>query len=103
MTEPGPSAAGAISDAQKLQLVVSNFVQKACEMVLHARMMPLPPTLNRGSVNRWFNVESEELLKVHDDLEHWRLDTSQPLQIDIFVDASEEPIIRGALGLQVRG
>ena len=53
--------AGTLSDAQKLQLVLGNFVQKACESVLHARMMPLPPTLRKGTANRWFNVESEEL------------------------------------------
>lgn len=32
----------------------------------------------------------------------WRQDTSQPLQVDIFVDAANEPVIRGAIGLQVR-
>ena len=58
--------------------------------------------LRRGSVNRWFNVESEELLTLHDELEQWRLDISQPLQLDIFVDAADEPIIRSALGMQVR-
>lgn len=102
MSAAGTSAAGTVSDAQKLQLVVSNFVQKACEMVVHARMIPLPDALRRGSVNRWFNVESEELLTLHDNLENWRLDISQPLQLDIFVDASEDPSIRSALGLQVR-
>ena len=97
--QTGASAASALSDPQKLQLVVGNFVQKACEMVLHSRMVPLPPTLRRGSVNRWFNVESEELLTLHDDLEQWRLDISQPLQLDVYVDATDEPLIRGALGL----
>lgn len=38
---------------------------------------------------------------MHDELEAWRQDISQPLQIDIFVDAANEPLIRGALGLQV--
>ena len=89
-----------LNDAQKLQLVVGNCIQKATELVLHSRLQPLPAVLRRGGVNRWFNIESEELLTVHDELEAWRQDISQPLQIDIFVDAAEEPRIRAALGLQ---
>ena len=64
--------------------------------------MPLPASLKPGSVNRWFNIESEELLTMHDELEAWRQDISQPLQIDVFVDAAHEPLIRGTLGMQVR-
>eukprot|EP00900_Chrysochromulina_parva_P001449 jgi/Chrpa1/11304/Chrysochromulina_OHIO_Genome00003988-RA len=61
--------------------------------------MPLPPELNRGASNEWFDVRSEELLRVHDELEAWRRDISQPLQLDIFVDATDEPMMRGALGM----
>ena len=89
-----------LSDPQKLQLVVGNCIQKATELILHGRLMPLPATLRRGGVNRWFNIESEELLTVHDELEAWRQDISQPLQIDVYVDAGGEPLIRSALGLQ---
>jgi hypothetical protein len=46
-----------------------------------------------------FDVRSEELLRVHDELEAWRRDISQPLQLDIFVDATDEPMMRGALGM----
>ena len=31
-----------LNDAQKLQLVVGNCIQKATELVLHSRLQPLP-------------------------------------------------------------
>ena len=43
----------ALSDAQKLQVVVGNCIQKAVELILHARMMPLPLELRRGASNQW--------------------------------------------------
>ena len=124
-TRPGLDA------TQKLQVVVGNCFQKAVELILHARIMPLTPELNRGASNEWvrlrmraarsrdlparalanvfspaavlarpqFDVRSEELLRVHDELEAWRRDISQPLQLDIFVDATDEPMMRGALGM----
>ena len=124
-TRPGLDA------SQKLQVVVGNCFQKAVELILHARIMPLTPELNRGASNEWvrlrmraarsrdlparalanvfspaavlarpqFDVRSEELLRVHDELEAWRRDISQPLQLDIFVDATDEPMMRGALGM----
>ena len=88
-----------VSDPDKLQLVVANFVQKALEMVLHARLLPLPPTMRRGNMNSWFNIESEELLTLHDQLEPWRADISQPLQLDIFVDTSQLPPSHPLLGV----
>ena len=130
-------ASPALKDPEKLQVVVGNFMQKCVELILHARMMPLPDTLRRGTTNRWvraaapsprarrpgclcrsalrharsrarslsrasaqFNVESEELLQVHEELQAWQSDLSQPLQLDIFVDVAEEQTMRGALGLQ---
>ena len=44
---------GALSDPQKLVTVVCNFMQKATELILHARIMPLPEALRRGATNRW--------------------------------------------------
>ena len=85
-----------------LSLPPHSCVQKASELILHGRLMPLPASLKPGSVNRWFNIESEELLTMHDELEAWRQDISQPLQIDVFVDAAHGPLIRGTLGMQVR-
>ena len=141
---PSPTSSSSgegLTDAQKLQLVVRNCVQKAVELVLHSRMMPLPPHMRRGSTNRWvrrsppplpsspctrhtlsgspssgatgrvpptrqrrtaprtptphrtftgvrrvqFNLESEELLTVRDELEEWRQEMAQPLQLDILL------------------
>ena len=142
------SSGEGLTDAQKLQLVVRNCVQKAVELVLHSRVIPLPPHMRRGSTNRWvrrtallpsspctrhtlqlpllvltlvggshqlgglalhrapilhppthsaaqrtltgvrrvqFNLESEELLTVRDELEEWRQDMAQPLQLDILL------------------
>ena len=42
-----------LTDPQKLQVVVGNFMQKATELILHARIMPLPDRLQRGATNRW--------------------------------------------------
>lgn len=54
MAAAAPAAqAPALSDSQKLQLVVGNCVQKATELILHARLSPLPASLRRGAVNRW--------------------------------------------------
>ena len=143
---PASSSSGeGLTDGQKLQLVVRNCVQKAVELVLHSRVIPLPPHMRRGSTNRWvrrtallpssactrhtlpllcahprgrshqlgglppaprtrtapthsaaqrtptgvrrvqFNLESEELLTVRDELEEWRQDMAQPLQLDIML------------------
>ena len=114
-TRPGLDA------TQKLQVVVGNCFQKAVELILHARIMPLTPELNRGASNEWvrlrmraarsrdlparalanvfspaavlarpqFDVRSEELLRVHDELEAWRRDISQPLQLDIFMATAD--------------
>lgn len=101
MPQAEGAPAAALTDPQKLQLVVGNFVQKTAELILHARLIPLPDALRPGTVNRWFNVESEELVAVHDELEAWRQDTSQPLQLDIFVDVADNPLLNAALGVQV--
>ena len=145
---PSPTSSSSgegLTDGQKLQLVVRNCVQKAVELVLHSRVIPLPPHMRRGSTNRWvrrtallpsspctrhtlpllvltlaggshqlgglapaprtrtapthsaaqrtltgvrrvqFNLESEELLTVRDELEEWRQDMAQPLQLDILL------------------
>ena len=145
---PSPTSSSSgegLTDGQKLQLVVRNCVQKAVELVLHSRVIPLPPHMRRGSTNRWvrrtallpsspctrqtlpllvltlaggshqlgglapapctrtapthsaaqrtltgvrrvqFNLESEELLTVRDELEEWRQDMAQPLQLDIML------------------
>lgn len=147
---PSPTSSSSgegLTDGQKLQLVVRNCVQKAVELVLHSRVIPLPPHMRRGSTNRWvrwtallpsspytrrtqqlpllvltfagvshqlgslapaprtrtapthsaaqrtltgvrraqFNLESEELLTVRDELEQWRQDMAQPLQLDIML------------------
>ena len=53
---PSPTSSSSgegLTDGQKLQLVVRNCVQKAVELVLHSRVIPLPPHMRRGSTNRW--------------------------------------------------
>ena len=81
-------------EAQKLQLVVRNCVQKALELVLRARV-----PLGRGTPNHWFNLESEEVACVRDRLEGWKQRISQPLQLDIFIDTSSSAV-RAAVGAQ---
>ena len=44
-----------------------------------------------------FNIESGELVILRDHLEAWRLDISQPLQLDIFADTSSSPRLRSLL------
>jgi len=81
-------------EAQKLQLVVRNCVQKTLELVLRARV-----PLGRGTPNHWFNLESEEVACVRDRLEGWKQRISQPLQLDIFIDTSSSAV-RAAVGAQ---
>ena len=50
-----PPRAG-LDASQKLQVVVGNCFQKAVELILHARIMPLPPELNRGASNEWVRL-----------------------------------------------
>ncbi len=59
---PAPSsAAPSLSDPEKLQLVVGNCMQKALELILHARLKPLPPALKLGAVNRWVRPRTNRL------------------------------------------
>ena len=47
-----------LSDPQKLQLVVGNCVQKAAELILHARIIPLPASMKKGESNHWVRLLS---------------------------------------------
>ena len=113
-----------LSDPAKLQLTVRNFVQKTVELILFSRLRPLPPEMPRGKPNRWvrrgsppraapppaprdppassapqFNIDSESLPTVHAQLQAFREDISQPLQLDIFVDTSQLPPSHPLLGV----
>ena len=112
-----------LSDPAKLQLTVRNFVQKTVELILFSRLRPLPPEMPRGKPNRWvrrgllraplhrpprvtrlspppqFNIDSESLPTVHSQLQAFREDISQPLQLDIFVDTSQLPPSHPLLGV----
>ena len=47
-----------------------------------------------------FNIETVELLTVHDELQAWRVDIGQPVQLDIYVDTTSSPAaVREALGV----
>jgi hypothetical protein len=116
-----------IDEAEKLQLVIRNCVQKAAELILHARLKPMPPAMRRGASNRWvrcravparhppatcarahtgallpwqFNIDSEELLSLREELSGWRQQVSQPLRLDIFVDTGDSALLREAVGAQ---
>ncbi|KAL3931827.1 MAG: hypothetical protein SGPRY_000966, partial [Prymnesium sp.] len=84
-----------LSDPQKLQITVGNCVQKAAELILHARISPLG---ERGAVNHWFGIECEELISMREGLHAWRQDMSQPLQLDLFVDTTGSSLMRDSVG-----
>lgn len=163
------------SEAQKLQLVVRNCVQKSLELILLDRVVPLTTSMRRGAPNHWvrevpedddgsigfswdaghaslstgagihlqlarrrsaaarnaatyasghcqpppqargptspppsspnptqFNLESDEIGVVRDQLDGWRQQISQPITLDIFISSSESHLIREAVGVQVR-
>lgn len=93
-------SSGEPSDAQKLQLVIRNAVQKTVELVISARITNhLPPTPT-GGVNRWFNIESMELPAVRMQLDGWKQHMSAPLQLDLFLDSSDTPGLREAVSAQ---
>ena len=45
-----------------------------------------------------FNLESEELLTVRDELEGWRQDIAQPLHLDIYLETAANSLMREAVG-----
>ena len=84
----------AASDAQRVEQVAAEGLVKAAQVVLGARRgragsAPAASTSASASINRWFNLETEERDPL---LDHWRRDAGAPVVLDTaFQQPGEAP------------
>ncbi|KAL0140256.1 autophagy-related protein 13-domain-containing protein [Mucor lusitanicus] len=105
----GPSTSSTSTRNSKLDQIIQNFYTKTAQIVIQARCTPShdarygKPTHLRGSsttkkMNKWFNIATEDVELLREDLKYWRTMAVQsaednkeppPMILDIYLDTSK--------------
>ncbi|KAG5363773.1 Autophagy-related protein 13 [Yarrowia sp. B02] len=93
MSFQGTSSSSSHSSKSKLNQVVQNFFSKATQVVVQARLNPRArEKSDKHKLNKWFNLETDELEAYRDDLKLWRsidiytVDKMPPVVVETYLD-----------------
>lgn len=86
----GASSGSSHSSKSKLNQVVQNFFSKATQVVVQSRLGPRQRDKSH-KLNKWFNLETDELEAFRDDLKLWRTidiysDKMPPVVVETYLD-----------------
>lgn len=96
MSFQGTSSGSSHSSKSKLNQVVQNFFSKATQVVVQARLNPRVreqrQSGDKHKLNKWFNLETDELEAYREDLKLWRnidiytVDKMPPVVVETYLD-----------------
>ncbi|KAG5362430.1 Autophagy-related protein 13 [Yarrowia sp. C11] len=96
MSFQGTSSGSSHSSKSKLNQVVQNFFSKATQVVVQARLNPRQreqrQSGDKHKLNKWFNLETDELEAYREDLKLWRtidiynMDKMPPVVVETYLD-----------------